>query len=123
MLQKENIILAQFIVKLLFDQNISYNLVEKLKMFFPNSNHVRLLGLEFATDEKIWEYARKNNFVIVTQDSDFNERSLLYGYPPKILWLRTGNTKTENIEKVIKTHHTIILQFGEDDENGCLEIY
>ena len=110
-------------MKLLFDQNISYKLIEKLKDLFPNSEHVKLLGLESANDFEIWKYAQENDFTIVTQDSDFNERSLLHGYPPKILWLRTGNTKTENIKNSLTKHHKAIQEFGRNDEIGCLEIY
>jgi len=53
-----------------------------------------LLGLHRAPDAHIWEYAATHDFTIVTQDSDFSERVALYGHPPKVIWLRTGNTST-----------------------------
>jgi len=56
------------------DQNISRKLVDELEDLFSGSNHVYLLGLHKASDEKIWNYARKNGFTIVTQDSDFVEK-------------------------------------------------
>ena len=45
-------------MKLLFDQNISFRLVNKIVAFFPNSKQVRELGLENATDSEIFEYAK-----------------------------------------------------------------
>ena len=110
-------------MKLLLDQNISRKLLKELKDLFPGSNHVYLLGLHKASDEKIWNYARNNGFTIVTQDSDFNERSLIYGYPPKIVWLRTGNISTQNIWQLLKQYSKNIISFKKDKILGCLQIY
>lgn len=110
-------------MKLLLDQNISRKLVDELEDLFPGSSHVYPLGLHKASDEEIWNYSRDNGFTIVTQDSDFSERSLVYGYPPKVVWLRTGNTSTDNIRNIFKQHSQEIIAFGEDDTLGCLQIY
>ncbi len=72
-------------MKLLFDQNLSYRLCEALKDISPEGSHVRLLGMNRASDIEILEYARKHNFVVVTQDVDFYTISLLEGAPPQIL--------------------------------------
>jgi len=79
--------------------------------------------LHSASDEKIWTFARNNDFTIVTQDSDFNERSLVYGYPPKVVWLRTGNISTQNIKRLLKQHNQDIISFEKDKALGCLQIY
>jgi predicted nuclease of predicted toxin-antitoxin system len=76
-----------------------------------------------SSDNAIWDYARDNDFTIVTQDSDFYERSLVYGHPPKVIWLRTGNSSTENTKKVLKKHAPAILVFGRDKLLGCFQIY
>ena len=110
-------------MKLLLDQNISHKLVKELEDLFPRSNHVYLLDLQKASDEKIWNYARDNSFTIVTQDSDFNERSLIYGYPPKVIWLRTSNVSTQNTKRLLKEHSQDILLFEKDKTLGCLQIY
>lgn len=110
-------------MKLLLDQNISRKLVKELNDLFPESNHVYLLGLHTASDEEIWKYARDKDFVIVTQDSDFNERSLVYGYPPKVIWLRTKNTSTGNIKSLLRNKSQEILLFEKDKTLGCLQIY
>jgi predicted nuclease of predicted toxin-antitoxin system len=58
-------------MKLLFDQNLSFKLCRQLADLFPKSNQVRLLGMAEANDEAIWEYARTNGFLLVSQDADF----------------------------------------------------
>jgi predicted nuclease of predicted toxin-antitoxin system len=110
-------------MKLLLDQNISRKLVKELEKIYPDSSHVYLLGLHTDTDEEIWEYARKNAFTIVTQDSDFNERSLIYGFPPKVIWLRTGNTATKHIKQLLEKCNKDILLFEEDKILGSIVIY
>jgi predicted nuclease of predicted toxin-antitoxin system len=48
------------------------------------------LALTNTDDGIIWEYAKANDFVIVSKDSDFHQRSLLYGHPPKFIYLQVG---------------------------------
>jgi predicted nuclease of predicted toxin-antitoxin system len=67
---------------------------------FPNCEHVRGIGLETADDILVWEYAQKNGLMIVSKDSDFHQRSFLYGYPQKVIWLRLGNCSTADVERM-----------------------
>lgn len=39
--------------------------------YFPGSKHVADLYLECLQDREIWEFARANDFLIVTKDKDF----------------------------------------------------
>lgn len=110
-------------MKLLLDQNISHKLLKELDDLFPGSSHVYLLDLHQASDEEMWNYARDNGFTIVTQDSDFNERSLVYGYPPKVVWLRTRNISTQNIKRLLKRCSHDIIAFEKDKTLSCLQIY
>ena len=113
-------------MKLLFDQNISFRIVEKIADIFPNSIQVHKAGLHNKKDSDIWNFAKKNKYAIVTFDSDFYDLSIVHGTPPKILWLRTGNTSTENIELVLRENRLLIEEFLNNPdylEISCLEIY
>ena len=46
---------------------------------FPGSSQVALLGLDTADDSSIWNYAKKEGYTLVTQDSDFHELAMLQG--------------------------------------------
>ena len=72
-------------MKLLFDQNISFRLIKLILDLYPESKQVRELGLENSTDFEIFDYAKRNNFAIVTFDSDFCDLNIIKGYPPKII--------------------------------------
>jgi predicted nuclease of predicted toxin-antitoxin system len=109
-------------VKLLFDENLSFKLCRQLDDLFPGSNQVRLLGLERANDRAIWDFAKTNEFALVTLDADFVEMAGLQGPPPKVIWLRCGNQTTKAIAMVLRDHLGVIEEFGADSSD-CLEIY
>lgn len=109
-------------MKLLFDQNISHRLISQIQDILPDSKQVRELGLENYTDKKIWDYAKENHFVIVTFDADFYDYSVIWGPPPKIIWLRTQNQTTKNIEVLLRKYLTAIIEFQQDNNLACLEI-
>ena len=111
---------------LLFDQNISYRIVSRLSDCYPGCQQVRQLGLENAEDIDIWDYARKNNLIIVTFDADFYDISLINGCLPKIIWLRTGNLATNQIVDLLRNNLLQIIDFFSQPElkhKACLEIY
>ncbi|MCT7963517.1 DUF5615 family PIN-like protein [Laspinema sp. D1] len=110
-------------MKLLFDQNLSRKLVSRLADVLPGSSHVQLHGLTEADDSEIWEFAKAQNFCIVTQDADFAERSRLYGSPPKVIWLRCGNAPTTTVERILRAGVEIIQQFIHSTLLDCLELY
>ena len=70
-------------MKLLLDENLSPRLIGALSDLYPGSSHVEDCGLPSAPDDQVWRFAAENGFLIVTQDSDFSERSVLDGWPPK----------------------------------------
>lgn len=112
-------------MKILFDQNISFRVANKLIDLFNEAKQVKSVGLENATDLQIWQFAKKNGYTIVTFDSDFYDIANLKGHPPKIIWLRTGNRNTESLIGLFREKHEIIDQFINHDSFGnsaCLEI-
>ena len=76
-------------------------MVGRLGARFPDSAHVTAVGLERASDMRIWEFAKTNGFVVVSRDADFYERSLVEGAPPKIIWLNCGNNSTEFMTELL----------------------
>ena len=98
-------------MKLLFDQNLSWRLPKKLADIYPDSQHVREVGMRESEDVDIWMYAQSNDFVIVTKDMDFQQRSLLFGHPPKVVRLRVGNCNVQTIEDLLRRFSAEIFSF------------
>lgn len=112
-------------MKILFDQNISYRVIDKISKNFPEAKQVRELNLENDSDLEIWQFAQSNNYTIVTFDADFYDLANLKGHPPKIIWLRVGNTKTENVAKLFNLKYKLIKDFINNPDYkdiACLEI-
>jgi len=107
-------------VKLLFDENLSPRLPEGLAEAYPGSVHVHDCRLGSAEDSAIWQYAEENGFTIVSKDSDFQERSILLGQPPKIIWLRAANCSTGEIENLLRAAFPVIQRFIQKGEESCL---
>lgn len=112
-------------MKLLFDQNISFRIERKLNINFEFSKHVSSVGLKDADDIQIWNYAKKESFVIVTFDADFYDISMINGCPPKIIWLRNGNLTTNQVIDILNDKLLIIRNFIENQDKreiACLEL-
>lgn len=64
---------------------MSYRILKLIPIIYKESSSVNKEGLIDSSDREIWEFAKRNHFSIVTQDSDFNDLNLLFGFPPKII--------------------------------------
>ncbi|MES2627913.1 MAG: DUF5615 family PIN-like protein [Bacteroidota bacterium] len=110
-------------MRLLFDQNISFRVLNAIRHEFPEARHVKDFGLEFSSDRDIWNHAKQHNFTLVTLDADFINLLTLYGFPPKIIWLRTGNTGSLLQASLLLSHKSLLEEFTHDNLNaGCLEL-
>lgn len=101
-------------MRLLFDQNLSHRLVSILADVYPECQHVRNVDLKEAPDTQVWNYARSNGYMIVSKDADFYQRSLVLGFPPKIIWVRLGNCSTNAVEQLLRTYVADVEQFEAD---------
>ena len=110
-------------MRLLFDQNISFRVVRQLKIELPNSIGVSEVGLLNADDFDIWEYARKHEYDIVTFDRDIPNIGNVRGFPPKIIWFRTGNLNNQAIINLFVERMSEFSDFVANGQKGCLMVY
>jgi predicted nuclease of predicted toxin-antitoxin system len=110
-------------LKLLVDENLAPNLVKRLEDLFPDSAHVSALGMGSTPDAVIWEYAKSNHFMFVTKDRDFANLSLVWGSPPKVVLLLTGNCSTLRIERIIRSNAIRLSEFETDASRALLVLH
>ena len=109
-------------MKLLFDENLSPRLVAELSFLWPGSTHVETIGLRGATDVAIWDYARANDFAIVSKDDDFRSLALVRGAPPKVIWLQVGNASTSAIATLLRNHALTVAGFAAEPLESLLAL-
>ena len=107
-------------MKLLFDANLAGRLVSRLSAIFPGSKHVNRIGAAGTSDADIWQFARNNGFAIVSKDSDFYHMSMLKGAPPKVIWLRVGNSSTQAIAEFMEANRMSTERFAGDEAAAFL---
>ncbi|MEZ0327935.1 MAG: DUF5615 family PIN-like protein [Fimbriimonas sp.] len=107
-------------VGVLIDENLSPKLCKAFVSLASSCDHVRDVGLSRADDSDIWRFAVEHNLSIITKDADFHQRSLLYGHPPKVIWLRNPNSSTTELANVIAAHGEAITTFFSDEEAAYL---
>src|SRR5690606_27253194 len=66
------------------------------------------VGLQTAMDSVVWDYAAAHGYIIVSKDSDFHQRSFLYGAPPKVVWSRLGNCSTSVVEELLRARRAAL---------------
>ncbi len=107
-------------MKLLLDENLSARIIAKIIDLYSASEHVKTLALTNTDDAVIWEYAKGNNFMIVSKDADFHQRSLLYGQLPKFIYLRISNSPTTKIVQTLIDNFNIIGQLALSEVESIL---
>jgi predicted nuclease of predicted toxin-antitoxin system len=104
-------------MRLLFDEQPSDALPSMLADEFPGSLHVRVLAGDGASDERVWQLAIEHSCLLVSKDEDFHRLSVLRGAPPKVVWLRLGNCRTNDVAGLLR-HQARNLRLFADQQDA-----
>lgn len=86
-------------------------------------SHVVLVGFERADDYSVWNFAKANDYVILTKDDDFTILLTLLGYPPKVILLKLGNSANQAVIAALQTQRELIEKELADAAVGLVAIY
>lgn len=85
--------------------------------------HVEEAKLLLATDETIWDYARKHQLIIVTKDEDFKNMLLLTTTSrTPVVWVRIGNCSNAELTRWFQPLFPQILGYLQQEEY-LIELY
>ena len=101
-------------MKLLFDQNLSHKLVHRLREDYPDSLHVRDIGLGSADDLTIVKFALAQGFTVVSKDADFLALRFVLGEHVRMVWIRLGNGSTDQVERALRGRRASIEALATD---------
>ena len=110
------------VVKLLVDENLAARLVRDVAGTYPDSAHLETLHLMGAADELVWQRAGQAGYVLVTKDEDFHRMSVVYGPPPKVVWIRLGNCATADVARLLCSEVEQVRGFVADPETSFLSL-
>jgi predicted nuclease of predicted toxin-antitoxin system len=102
------------------DENLSDRVVVQILDLYPDSTHVKSHGLIHTDDALIWSFAQQHGYTIVSKDSDFHQRSLVFGHPPKFVFLRVGNCPTSRITELLRSNYDMLSAFDSDANASIL---
>lgn len=109
-------------MRLLFDENLSEQLVGMLADLFSDSLHIRPLAGAGASDLYVWRLAAEHGCLLVTKDEDFQRLSVWRGAPPKVVWIRLGNCSTQEVAQLLRARHDVIQAFEAHEDATFLAL-
>jgi predicted nuclease of predicted toxin-antitoxin system len=85
-------------MKIVIDMNLSPAWVAYFNKFGFESVHWTQVGEIRASDEEIFQWAKNNDYIIITQDLDFSAiLALSNSEKPSVILIRAKNSLPENI--------------------------
>ena len=105
-------------MKLWLDAQLSPEMASWIaKQFAIEAVPVRDVGLRDASDVQIFQAAKQADVVLVTKDNDFSHLIERLGSPPRIIWLRCGNTSNERLRRIFESTLRRTIALLEEGEN------
>ena len=104
-------------MKLWLDAQLSPRLARWIvDVFAIDTAPLRELGLRDARDREIFMAARQANATVITKDLDFVHLLRVHGPPPRVIWLRCGNTSEARLREILVATLPRVLMLLEDGE-------
>ena len=108
-------------IKFLIDAQLPPSLAIVLKeKGFDAIHTLSLPNKNLTTDEEICQISLTESRVVITKDSDFYHSFILKNKPYKLLMIKAGNLRKEEIKKLIIDNLTTIIAFF--DEGSLIEL-
>lgn len=109
-------------MKPLFDEMLSDRLPRLLADLFPDADHVSPLGLDSTDDLLVRQYAADHGFTVFTKDRDHRDLTVRLGIPPKLVWVRLGNSSARATADAIRAQHAALMLFDADPVAAVYEL-
>jgi predicted nuclease of predicted toxin-antitoxin system len=109
-------------MKPLFDEMLPDRLLRLLADLFPDAEHVNRLRLTSTDDLIVREFASAGGFALVTKDRDHRDMAVRLGIPPKVVWVRLGNSSAGRVADAMRAQHGLLLAFDADPVAAIYEL-
>lgn len=82
-------------MRFLVDNQLPAALARFLSSRGVECRHVLDLDLSDASDAAIWEYASRNDYVVISKDEDFLYLANMPSSKAQLIWVRIGNCRSK----------------------------
>ncbi|MBW8051567.1 MAG: hypothetical protein FVQ77_14765 [Cytophagales bacterium] len=98
-------------MKFLLDVHISYKIAKFLIAQGHEAVHLNfVLDKSSTKDDKISEYADRNDYVLISKDSDFKDSFFLNNTPKKLIKISLGNVSNKELQDLLKNNLNLITK-------------
>lgn len=73
--------------------------------------------LQQAEDQEIFVKAKAAGVIFITKDADIIHLLEKYGPPPKVIWLRCGNTSNARLRVILEKTLPLVIEMLEGGED------
>jgi predicted nuclease of predicted toxin-antitoxin system len=88
-------------MRFLLDAQLPRRFCDDLSALGHEARHVKSVLDRNAPDAALWDWAKVNNFAIMTKDEDFAYRIRSGAAGPQIVWIRLGNCSNAMLRKQV----------------------
>ncbi len=108
-------------MKFIVDNALSPIIAKGLKKAGFDAVHVRDINMRSSADTIIFEYARQNDRIIVSADTDFGTLLALWKYSkPSVILFRTSDKRPQSQLALLLTH---IAEIKDALVAGCIAVF
>ncbi len=108
--------------RVILDENVSESVAARIETAFGRVLHVRTVLGTGVADDDIWRFARREQLVLVTRDGDFERMSMMYGSPPKVVWIGVHNMSNAGLAELLVTRKPAIDRLVADEQAAFLAL-
>lgn len=91
-------------MKFLIDVNLP-----KHFSFFNSDEFIHLADIDpQMSDNEIWNFAKENNLIILTKDSDFYFKSIQEEHSVKVIYFKLGSQKLSDLHRYFSNNWNLI---------------
>jgi predicted nuclease of predicted toxin-antitoxin system len=108
--------------RLILDENVSESVAVRIASHFGAVLHARAVLGTGVSDDVIWRFARREKLVLVTRDGDFERMSMMYGPPPKVVWVGEHNIGNARLAELLLARKPSIDRLVSDSGAGFLAL-
>jgi predicted nuclease of predicted toxin-antitoxin system len=96
--------------KFLIDANLPYHF-----SLWNSVDFIHVADIDDTwSDEVIWKYAKDNDLIIISKDSDFSNKIIIASPPPRVIHIKVGNMRIRELHEFLNKNWKRISNISQE---------